>query len=503
MAIPISIDRLLDGTTVESARIEFKEGWNPEDIIHSICAFANDIDNWGGGYIIVGAAAKDGLLKRPVAGILPERLDKMQKDLLSLSHKIQPRYMPISEPVEYEGAWLLVIWVPGGYDRPYDSPVSLSKNKSDRSRYVRRFSSTVKASTSENRELSDLGGRVPFDDRVNHRASLADLERPYMEDFLREVGSSQTNYASLSTTELATALRVVDGPPENVLPLNVGLLMFSGNPEKFLPHARIEVVDIPDPTGEGMTEKVFRGPLTRQLTDALSYIRNYIIAERVFKVPDQAEAIRAFNYPYEAVEEALSNAVLHRGYSEYEPITVRVEPGQMSILSTPGPDRSIHDTDIKRNRLVSKRYRNRRIGEFLKELGLIEGRNTGVPTMIRALEDNGSEPPVFDTDEDRTYFEVTFKEHPFFAARHETAVENSPDRNEAPHAPKRRSRLELKEAALNLLASEDMSQSELARALGYQGASKALSSVVRELVEEGTLTTTGAEFSPKAKLHLQ
>ncbi len=54
MAIPVNIHELINGTVVESTRIDFKADWNPEPIIHTICAFANDIDNMGGGYIIVG-----------------------------------------------------------------------------------------------------------------------------------------------------------------------------------------------------------------------------------------------------------------------------------------------------------------------------------------------------------------------------------------------------------------------------------------------------------------
>ena len=69
---------------------------------------------------------------------------------------------------------------------------------------------------------------------------------------------------------------------------------------------QIEVVDKPDSTGIGMTEKIFKGPLDRQLRDALSYIRNYIIKEKITKISGQAEAERIFNYPYEAVEESLS-----------------------------------------------------------------------------------------------------------------------------------------------------------------------------------------------------
>ena len=54
MALPINIDDLINRRVVESARVEYKKNWNAEPIVHSICAFANDIDNWGGGYLIVG-----------------------------------------------------------------------------------------------------------------------------------------------------------------------------------------------------------------------------------------------------------------------------------------------------------------------------------------------------------------------------------------------------------------------------------------------------------------
>lgn len=50
MAIPVSIEALLNENVVESNRIEFKEGFNPDRIIRTVCAFANDIDNIGGGY---------------------------------------------------------------------------------------------------------------------------------------------------------------------------------------------------------------------------------------------------------------------------------------------------------------------------------------------------------------------------------------------------------------------------------------------------------------------
>jgi len=45
MALHINLEDLLSARTVESDRIEFKEGWNPDATYRSICAFANDFDN--------------------------------------------------------------------------------------------------------------------------------------------------------------------------------------------------------------------------------------------------------------------------------------------------------------------------------------------------------------------------------------------------------------------------------------------------------------------------
>ena len=54
MPLPIAISDLLSGKTVEWERLEFKAGWNPLPVVHTLCAFANDFHNLGGGYIVIG-----------------------------------------------------------------------------------------------------------------------------------------------------------------------------------------------------------------------------------------------------------------------------------------------------------------------------------------------------------------------------------------------------------------------------------------------------------------
>ena len=122
------------------------------------------------------------------------------------------------------------------------------------------------------------------------------------------------------------------------------------------------------------------------------------------RVNHQAEADWVYNYPYAAVEEALADAVYHRAYDIREPIEVRVEKEMIEIVSFPGPDCSVTQEGLKRYRVSNRRYRNRRIGDILKELHLTEGRNTGFGKILRALEENGSPKPEFETDDDHSYF---------------------------------------------------------------------------------------------------
>ena len=82
------------------------------------------------------------------------------------------------------------------------------------------------------------------------------------------------------------------------------------------------------------------------------------------------------------------------------------------IVSVPGPDRSIKTVDFEAGRAVIRRYRNRRIGEFLKELELTEGRSTGLPKILKAMAANGSPPPQLETDDDRLACAVHLPAHP-------------------------------------------------------------------------------------------
>lgn len=92
MALAININDLLNKQKIESNRIEFKKGWNPGSIYHSICAFANDFDDLGGGYIIVGVDTDDktGMAIRPVEGMPIEKIDGILQEMVAYNNKMAP-----------------------------------------------------------------------------------------------------------------------------------------------------------------------------------------------------------------------------------------------------------------------------------------------------------------------------------------------------------------------------------------------------------------------------
>ncbi len=404
MALPINIDELLNGHTVEWDRIEFKAGWNPEAVVHSICAFANDINNWGGGYIFVGVEEKNGLPQLPPIGLPANSLDGIQKDLLNISHHVQPAYTPVSQPYLVNGNHILVIWVPGGDNRPYKAPTTLGQ-KGQKRYYVRRTSNSVLAGEQEERLLLEMAKRIPFDDRINHHATLNDLSFALIRDFLEEVKSDLRKEAPrMSITDLALQMHIASGPPESVLPLNAGLLFFAEQPEQFFRGAITEVVVYEDETGKQFTEKRFAGPLHHQLRGVLSFIQTNYIEHRTVKQSTKAEVGRVANFPFAAVEEVIANAFYHRSYQLENPIEINIWPDRMEVLSFPGPLPPVTREMLKKRRIVARNYRNRRVGDFFKELKLTEGRASGFPTIYDSMLANGSPKPVFETDEDFGYF---------------------------------------------------------------------------------------------------
>lgn len=324
-----------------------------------------------------------------------------------------PNYFPIVQPYVLQNKHILVIWTPAGDIRPYTAPSTQGKN-SRWQPYIRFGGRSIVAVNDNLRRLHELTARIPFDDRINNQASVKDFDLGLIRSFLQEVKSDLFDESlQMSFNDLCRQLLIVKGPDEDLRPVNTGLLFFSNHPENYFNRVWIEVVIRKDNIGDDFNEMYFKGPIHLQLRNSLNFIKNQNIFEKVMKISGQAEAERFYNFPFEAVEEALANAVYHKSYELDKPIEVQIWPDRIEILSFPGPvppvNAEILATQI---RVVARDYRNRRIGDFLKELHMTEGRGTGVPKIYRALERNGSPKPLLETDAGCNYFLTVIHAHP-------------------------------------------------------------------------------------------
>lgn len=423
--LPINLDDLIYARAVESARLEFKKICSEpslEQIIHTICAFANDFHNLNGGYIVIGVEEQNGLPILPPVGIEPQDIDKIQKKIRGNCKRIEPEYLPIISPEIYQSQQILVIWVPASHLRPHHAPVKLQKGKQERAYYVRIGSETVEAKDEILTQLMQMTAKVPFDDRRHLTASIDVLSPALVRNFLSGINSDLVApNLNIQAIDLYRKLRIVFKINGHEVPKNVALLFFSNDPEDFFPGTRIEVVQFGDEAGGDLIEEqIFRGPVHTQIRQVLDYL-NALSTKMVQKVPNQAEAQTTVAFPFEAMEEAIVNAVYHRSYEgNPEPIKVYLYPDRMAIISYPGPVAGIQRKHFQPDNAIPEvPYRNRRIGEFLKELKFAESRGTGIPKIHRKMNENGSPAPIFEFDEaSRTYFKVVLPAHPQYIVIH-------------------------------------------------------------------------------------
>ena len=419
--LPIKLEDLIHARSVESERIEFKKTWSEpirKSVIKTICAFGNDLHNLNGGYIVVGIAEDKGKAILPPEGLEGLNLDEVQKEIRGQCKRIDPEYQPVLAPETFMGKSILVIWVPGGDTRPYQAPDP--RDESERCYFVRLGGESVEAKGEILTQLLQATAKVPFDDRRRNDVALGEVSGALVKAFLNDIGSDLAASGDLTIEELLRLLRCTVRTNGSEAPRNIALLFFTENPEKYFPGIRLEIAHYGDEAGGNLIEeKTLRGPLPTVLRLTLDYLSN-LSTSVVRKVPEQAETHRFVAFPYEAMEEALANAVLHRGYdAPPEPIKVLLYPDRMEIVSYPGPVPGLEMRHLESSAHAPPlAQRNRRIGEFLKDLRLAEMRNTGIPKIFRRMAENGSPKPTFEFDPQRTYFRVILPSHPRYILLH-------------------------------------------------------------------------------------
>nr|WP_294991506.1 RNA-binding domain-containing protein [uncultured Sediminibacterium sp.] len=408
--LPADIRDLLNETSVEWERLELKEGFDPDDIVKTMCAFANDIKNHGGGYLVLGCAERDGRPVLPPTGLDPKMLDKYQQKIRGICAQMDPYYSPVVKPYNYDGRDVLVLWIPVGDRRPYLAPESQAQI-SIKTYFIRQGTSSAKANPVQREQLIEQSARVKFESLVNTNVPLVEINPALIKTYLRETKSYLADEVEeMTLEELCKAVMIAKDRGDGLRPLNVGLLLFSDRPDQYFPGAQVHIILFNDNEGTDPHEEIFiTGPVHHQAKEVLDFFEKRVIQKKEIRRNGKKTTI--LNYPFPAIREAVVNAIYHRSYEVDNPVEIAIYPTRIQIVSFTGPLPPVTEATLLQDRQDVRDYRNPILGLFLKDMRLAEKLATGLKRIRKELASNGSSPPAFNIGDQSTHFAVTMYQH--------------------------------------------------------------------------------------------
>ena len=238
----------------------------------------------------------------------------------------------------------------------------------------------------------DRGSRLYEDDLVD-ACSLEDLDSAVFSEYKTAVGYDGTDPARLLLA------RGFARNEAGVLKFTVaGVLLFTANPTRFLPSARLRFLryeGVRAEVGTAMNivkQEYIEGPLIKLLNRTLDVVGAQL---RDFTALHPLEGIfvTAPEYPKFAWQEGIVNAVTHRAYNIHgDDIRVEMYDDRLLIRS-PGRFPKMVD----KNNIRETRYsRNPRIARALTEIGWVRELGEGVKRIYNEMEKAYLPPPVYE-----------------------------------------------------------------------------------------------------------
>lgn len=347
----------------ESQTVEFMEGFS-DKFMREMVALANA----EGGRILLGVNDQN-----EISGL--DATNKLKSQVKDSARNCDPRIEIELEEIEN----VLVAHVKEGNNKPYRCSDGF---------YLRQGPNSQKLSRDEIMEFGVKSGRIRFDEQFR-----GDFHFP--EDFDEKAFNQYLNRAGItSSAELKKLLKGLNLAKENgeFNLNNAGVLFFAEEPSSFISSNRITCVRFSgnNKATDIIDRKDFDSTLLQNVDDALDFTRRN--TRRAAKIVE-FERVEKEEYPYEAIREAVLNAVMHRNYYlEDAPIHLNIFSDRIAIVS-PGelPNgvtlENLGEVSVPRNRLIA---------DMVLRTGLIDKLGTGIKRMRAMMREHGLEEPKFE-----------------------------------------------------------------------------------------------------------
>lgn len=367
----------------ESKSLEFKSNVKKfEGIIKTSVAFANGV----GGKIIIGVDDKT----RAIIGINDSLRDKIYDDFPnSLYDSTSPNLIPQIYEQRIGEKVVLVIEIPPSLKKP-----CFIRNKGiPKGVYLRIGSSTRIASQEYIEELMRENQRTSFDEQT------VNTDLSALSDSLLK------NYYKKTTKEILIEDKIIGrslANSEQYFPTIAGLLLFSNDPDKFIPEAHVICTRFSGTQGRDIiqTEEI-KGSIEKQIDVSFNLVTNWI--KRNYKL--QGAFLKPDTLiPEIALREAITNAIVHRKYTIHGATKIALYDDHLEIFS---PGNFPGHIQIKNLGEGITHFRNPTIGRMAHKLGIIEKLGSGIKLIFDSCQKASLAAPIFNEDGD--YVKVTFE----------------------------------------------------------------------------------------------
>ncbi|MBI5514777.1 MAG: hypothetical protein HY909_13460 [Deltaproteobacteria bacterium] len=406
----------------ESEQIEWKENVaDPDDVVEALAAFANDLSNLGGGYVVCGAREeKDehGFPRLLRAGLTANRFREIEGTVLTrCRERVSPPLAPLLE--ELEGATpdrRILVFI-----QPATGAAHAFRRGSEGGRYpVRIGRSTLEARNGLLRDLLVRKGSLePWDRRPSLKATMEDLDLLVLREVLQRMGLAATSRdigAYLSADEQLSPFvppLCAREPLTGILrPRNFAVLLFGRRPQHFISgafsiYSAYPGIDRADPSAQ-------RTELPGTLLEQARKLQELLGAEAItlFDKTDPTHP-NAEKYPRRALQEAMVNALAHRDYELVDPARFTRYADRIEFVSPGGLPSGVTLKGLRAG-AVTPRWRNQALAWFLSRMQLAQAEGQGIQTIRRAMKAAGCPPPRFDATE--VSVTCVLKAHPRYRA---------------------------------------------------------------------------------------
>ena len=403
---------LIELSRRESERVEWKaNGDDPGvvlSIVKTITAFANDIANTAGGYVVCGAKeGKDqyGFPKVLFTGLTADRFLEVENTVLAwcrdrVSPSVAPVVVPLDNP-DNPGTKILVFVIHA------TSEAHTFRDDTKNCYYVRVGRNTYEARNGLLRELLEKKAKkIPFDKVINPEATVDDIDLPYFRNQLSEMGrfappQPPEDYLS-DTQQLAEFIPPLMGrlPLDQVLrPRNFTLLMFGKDRSiaRYYTNAYTVLSIYP---GQDRRESFAQrheltGSIIQQVHDAMRILslQCCTIYDKTSDKPNQKK------YPEGAIKEAVVNAIVHRDYEIQRPNRITVFSDRIEIESEGSLHWGVNQEKFIHGKATPK-WRNQSFAYLFNKLHLSQSEGLGIPAILWSMEKEGCPAPIFEIEGD-------------------------------------------------------------------------------------------------------